>query len=108
MRKLFLPAALLLTIAVVAQQNEKAAKFAAYIDAKDLKSKLTIIASAEMEGRETATRGQKKAAAYIEGVFKSIGLQPGTPNGYQLSFPVYQDSLTGTSLALNNANLVLD
>jgi hypothetical protein len=39
---------------------------------------LYIIAGAEMEGRETATEGQRKAAAYIEKHFKSIGLIPNT------------------------------
>ena len=36
------------------------------ITASDLKKHLTIIASDEMEGRETGTEGQRKAAAYIE------------------------------------------
>ena len=108
MRKLLLPAALLLSIMAGAQQKGKPDKFAGDITAKDLKSKLTIIASAQMEGRETATPGQKRAAAYIEGFFKSIGLQPGTPNGYQLPYPVYQDSLSSLSLTLNGTALTPD
>jgi len=34
-----------------------------------LKTKLQTIAGAAMEGRETATAGQKRAAAYIENYF---------------------------------------
>jgi len=108
MRKLFLPLALLLSTTAFAQPKSKAVKFADAISAKDLKAKLSIIASAEMEGRETATPGQKRAATFIEGFFKGIGLQPGTPTGYQLSFPVYQDTLTGESFTLNKTELTLD
>ncbi len=107
MKQILLPLALLLLVTAFAQKND-AAKFAATMTAQDLKSKLTIIAGAQMEGRETATPGQKRAAAFIENFFKSIGLQPGTPNGYQLSYPVYQDSLTAVSFILSNNTLVLD
>ena len=108
MRKLFLPVAVLLCFTAMAQQKGAAVKFADAISAKDLKAKLSIIANAQMEGRETATPGQKKAATFIEGFFKGIGLQPGTPNGYQLAFPVYRDSLAGATFTLNNTPLVLD
>ena len=52
--------------AVLFAQTDDAQKYAASITIADLKKHLTIIASAEMEGRETATHGQRKAAAYIE------------------------------------------
>ncbi|MFX6884222.1 hypothetical protein ABTH28_18490, partial [Acinetobacter baumannii] len=58
-------------------QQDRSARFAELITAQSLKDKLTILASADMEGRETATPGQKKAAAYIESEFKRIGLKPG-------------------------------
>ncbi len=108
MRKFVLPLALLLSVAAAAQQKNDPSKFAGAITAQDLKAKLTIIAGTQMEGRETATPGQKRAAAYIENFFKSIGLQPGTSTGYQLSYPVYQDSLAAVSLTINNSTLVPD
>ncbi len=83
-------------------QTDVAQKYAATITPADLKSKLTVIAGAGMEGRETATPGQKKAAAYIESYFKKIGLQPGTSSGYQLTYPVYQDSLISADLRIND------
>ena len=44
--------------------------------ASDLKKHLTVLASDSLEGRETAYPGQKKAAQYIAGVFKKLGLKP--------------------------------
>lgn len=89
-----------------AQKKDKAAKYAATITAGDLKKQLTIIASDEMEGRETGTEGQRKAAAYIESQFKKMGLAPVTSlNGYQQLYPLYQDSLS-SELMVNNQPLV--
>ena len=48
---------------------QKPETFAKTITANDLKKHLYIVASKEMEGRETATPGQRKAAAYIEESF---------------------------------------
>mgnify|MGYP000872115496 CR=1 FL=1 len=84
-----------------AQKAEDLKKFGKYITQEGLKEKLSVIASAEMEGRETATPGQKKAAAYIELQFKKWGLQPGNGASYQQVYPVYQDALTEKSLSVN-------
>ena len=76
--------------------------FAKTITAADLKKMLYVVASADFEGRETAKEGQRKAAAYIENDFKTLGLQPGGGNGsYQLYYPVYQDSLEQSALTVN-------
>lgn len=75
--------------------------YAASITAADLKKHLYIIASKEMEGRETATEGQRKAAAYIENQFRTLGLQPGNNGSYQAEFPVIQDSLVSAELIVN-------
>ncbi len=69
--------------------SEVATKYANTITSEELKKHLSIIASDEYEGRETAMPGQKKAAAYIENEFKLYSLLPGLgKNGYQQSFPV--------------------
>ena len=52
-------------------------KYAATITANDLKKHLTIIASEEMEGRETGMPGERRAAAFIEEHFRNIGLKQG-------------------------------
>lgn len=74
-------------------QQKDPARFAASITADDLKKNLFNIASEEMEGRETATDGQKKAAAYIEYIFRANGLKEIWNGFYQQRFPVFQDSL---------------
>jgi hypothetical protein len=88
--------------AAQAQKIPDPRPFAKTITAGDLKKHLYIVASADFEGRETATEGQRKAAAYIENDFRTLGLQPGGGNGnYQLYYPVFQDSLEQTMLSVN-------
>ena len=53
-------------------QNKTAEKFAGTITPAELKTKLSVIAGADMEGRETATAGQRKAAKFIEDHFQKI------------------------------------
>ena len=100
MKQQLLAGMLLLSSGLYAQ-DENAAKFAATVTAADLKTHLTIVAGKEMEGRETATEGQRKAAAYIENHFRSLGLKPGNGNSYQQMYPVYQDQLTEKKLSVN-------
>ncbi len=98
---------LLIAVSINASaQNKTAEKFAATITPEDLKAKLSVIASADMQGRETATEGQRKAAAYIEAYFKKLKLLPGDSGKYQMSFPVYQDSLISATIAVNGKNFL--
>ena len=93
------------------QAQKKAADpktYATTISADDLKKHLYIVASKEMEGRETATEGQRKAAAYIENQFREKGLLPGNNGSYQMQFPIYQDTMTGASLVINNKTWQVD
>lgn len=107
MRFTLLLMAALSSLSAIAQ-NENLTKFAETITATDLQKHLYTIASPDMEGRETATEGQRKAATYIENYFKSIGLQPPAAlNGaYQQSFVLNTDSLTSASLTINKKDLV--
>ncbi len=72
------------------------------ISAENLSKDLYIVAGKSFEGRETATVGQRKAAAYIEQFFKSLGLQPGNGSSYQLPYPVYQDTLLSAQIRVND------
>ena len=95
----------------VPQKREKKTNpttFAKTITADDLKKHLFIVAGEEMEGRETAREGQRKAATYIESQFRSLGLLPGNNGNYQLNYPVYQDSLLNASVEINGQVFKLD
>ncbi len=82
-------------------QSGNAIKYAETITGADLKKHLSIVASAEMEGRETGTEGQRKAAAYIESQFKNIGLQsPASLNGYIQNYPLRKDTLIPKTLKI--------
>jgi hypothetical protein len=83
MKKLVWISLLFISTMSFAQTTKDLTKFANVITAKGLKEKLSVIASAEMEGRETASPGQKRAAAFIESEFKRMGLLPGNGNSYQ-------------------------
>jgi len=108
MRKLIGCALLLCCIAVQAQKPANPKPYAATITAADLKKHLYIIAGPEMEGRLTASPGQKRAAAYIESQFRILGLEPGNNGSYQLPYPVYQDSLIKASMEVNGKSLELN
>ena len=99
---------LVLVISTLNSFAQKPETFAKTITANDLKKHLYIVDGPDMEGRETATEGQRKAAAYIENQFKQIGLQPGNKDSYQMMFNVYQDSLTQASLEVNGKAFSLD
>lgn len=77
-------------------------KYAGEITEQGLKKQLTIIASAEMEGRETGTKGQRKAASYIESQFKEMGLQyPESLKGYRQYYPLFKDTLISRLTKIN-------
>jgi Zn-dependent M28 family amino/carboxypeptidase len=97
-----------LTLHGFAQKTAKPDAYAKTITAADLKNRLYVVASADMQGRETATEGQRKAAAYIESQFKSLGLQPGNKDSYQLFYNVYQDSLADAKLQVNGQEYQMD
>ena len=108
MKKLFFASLLLPSLFVVAQKKTDPSSFAKTITADDLKQHLYVVAGKEMEGRETAMPGQKKAASYIENQFRSLGLRPGNNGNYQLPFAVFQDSLLNTSVEVNGQAFELD
>lgn len=102
MKNLFLLFFVLSALAGQAQRYANPKPFAKDITVEDMRRHLYIIAGAGMEGRETATKGQRKAAAYIENEFKLLGLAPGNKNSYEMYFPVYADSLQNLSLSVND------
>ena len=79
------------------------------INKRDLKQFIRVLTSDSLEGRETGTIGQEKAAKYISNRLNSLGLEPYDKNGYFESFElqtsrwgeVYMKSSTSK---LNNFN----
>ena len=101
MKRILTAVLILSTLNSFAQKGAKPDAYAKTSSTQDLRKHLYIVAGPEMEGRETATEGQRRAAAYIESQFRALGLQPGNNGSYQLYYDVYQDSLTDASLEVN-------
>ena len=102
MKKLLIVTFALLALQSFAQKKNKAAeKYSQTILAADLKKHLFILAAPEMEGRETGTEGQRKAAEYLKQQFSNIGLAPGNNGSYEQMYPLYKDTLTAATLNIN-------
>lgn len=94
---------LLFYISISFAQKNNPEKFAATITISDLHKHLAVIAGEEMEGRETGTEGQRKAAAYIKGFFEKTGLTfPQSLKNYEQFYPLLSDSLANSSLKINS------
>jgi hypothetical protein len=81
MRNTPLAFALLLGITAVAQ--DPAAPFAQTITGADLRRHLSVIAADSLEGRDTGSPGEQKAARYLTGEFRRLGLKPVGTDGYR-------------------------
>lgn len=84
---------------VHAQSPQEA--YAKMITESDLRQNLSILASDALEGRETGTRGQKMAAAFISYHFQDIGLKPPMDGSYYQGFELYQSFPGTTYLRVN-------
>ncbi|MEH0157607.1 M20/M25/M40 family metallo-hydrolase [Limibacter armeniacum] len=63
---------------------------------------VSILANDDMEGRETGTKGNEKAARFIEEEFKKAGLSyMEGMNSYQQSFTLYTTTTQSQSIKLN-------
>jgi hypothetical protein len=79
------------------------------ITAAQLRNYLEFIASDELEGRDTPSRGLDIAAMYIADHLKTWGIKPGGDNGtYFQKFPLRRNKIDagGTRLTLNNQTFV--
>lgn len=92
-------------IAGAQKKNKYATKAAGTITAADMKKHLYIIASKEMEGRDTPSPGLEKAANYIEEYFKSLGLLPGNKGSYRQPYTLYKDGSVQSVFGVNGKTL---
>lgn len=90
MRKLKASILGLLVLGFAATAQDASVKYAKTITPEDMRSKLTILASDEFEGRETGTAGQEKASVFLEDFYKKIGLQGPVDGTYRQKFSMYQ------------------
>lgn len=79
----------LVTITGYGQLNSPAQKYAETVTVEDLRDGLTILASDALEGRETGSRGQKMAAAFIANHFEQMGLQAPVNGSYYQPVDLY-------------------
>jgi hypothetical protein len=84
-----------------AQQNPTAVKYAGLITADDAKKHLSILASDAFEGRETGKPGAEKAANYIAGEFKKLGLQGPVKGSYFFDVPLTENGLNVSAFTVN-------
>lgn len=76
------------------------------ITASDLKKHLTIIASDEMEGRETGSEGQKKAGRYMIAEYQKMGVShPKSMENYYQKVP--KEALNGRGGSLPDSENIL-
>ena len=70
---------------VASKDNSDPTKYMNAIKEKDLKKMLYVIASDEMEGRETGSKGQKKAGLYMIDQYKKnkVSFPKGATDYYQ-------------------------
>nr|WP_294903356.1 M28 family peptidase [uncultured Lacibacter sp.] len=102
MRTYLLAALSLLALSASAQKKNKTAEqFSKTITQQDLKTHLYILAGPEMEGRETGTEGQRKAAEYLKQQFQRIGIAPANNGSYEQFYPLYKDTLKDAAVAVN-------
>ncbi|MGC4233933.1 MAG: M28 family peptidase [Niabella sp.] len=83
---------------VSAQKIADPVPYAKTITTIDLKKHLSIIAGAEMEGRDTPSPGLEKAAEYIESRFRAFGVKPGNNGSYRQYYDLEKDSASTLSL----------
>lgn len=93
----------IISLNIQAQKTADPVPFAKTITQQDLKKHLTIIASAEMGGRDTPSPGLDKAADYIEAQFKAFGVKPGNNGSYRQPFVLEKDSASALTLEMGGA-----
>lgn len=64
--------------------------YAARITPERLREFVSVLAHDSLEGRETGTRGQRKAAEYIRAHFEKIGLKGPVDDGYFQTLELYR------------------
>ncbi len=70
--------------------------------------KSTYCCWAQMEGRNTASEGERRAAAYISRHFQQPGLTPGNNGKFLMPFPVERDTIVNAVIEVNGQSFIWD
>lgn len=89
-RLLFIFAGIFYVWTGYAQQDPLIQNYGMQISPSNMQENLSILASDALEGRETGTRGQKMAAAFIRSYFEEIGLTGPVDGGYYQQVTLYR------------------
>jgi hypothetical protein len=74
------------------------------VSAATVQRVLTTLAADDMQGRATGQPGQEKAAEFLAGEFRRIGLQPlPGATSFMQEFPAYETAVTSVAVTLNGA-----
>jgi hypothetical protein len=84
-----------------AKGQQTALSFAQTINPQDLKRHLSVLASDSLEGRETGTEGNFKAARYIAKHFRGLGLPPLVKNTFFQPVAFTAETWIQSSLSVN-------
>lgn len=107
LHRYLLSAFLIFALFANAQKKTSPENFAKTITAESLKKHLSVIAGAEMEGRNTPSPGLEKAAAYIEAQFAKAGMKPGNNGSYRQTYVLAKDSAVDAVLSINGRPFTL-
>lgn len=77
------------------------------LDEKQLRVHLSILASDGFEGRETGEVGQRKAAAYLEAYYASLGFEPCNNGSFFQMVPMVNTQILGGQVVVSSDTLQL-
>lgn len=78
-----------------------ASTYAGTITQEEYAAHLDFLSSDELEGRETAERGQKIAAKYLATQFQRIGLQPGNDGSWYQEYKLTRTKVNDLEVSFN-------
>ena len=109
MKKIFLTTLILCQVVFHSFSQDSIAKqYAELVTPEELKDNLSILASDSLEGRDTGTRGQKMAAAFIASYFEEIGLESPTNKDYFQRQELNKISITRAHLKFEDEDYYSD